>query len=247
MANEGFYNLPLVHGQSPIIATAFHAFSSQHVIVLISIAVLCLLVAKATRKERPSWIGWLRRLLGFFLVSYIVFFYVRQGIEGALTWQYSLPLDLCSLILVACIISLFRPNQFITEVAYFWGLGGVLQAISTPDLAEGFPSVEFILFFWGHGATLAAITFLSLNQGFRPGKGSVIRMMIALNIYALAVGTVNAIMGWNYGYLCRKPYAPSLLDFLGPWPWYLLSVELIALLTFLILDLPWRFRRSPAK
>lgn len=64
-------------------------------------------------------------------------------------------------------------------------------------------------------------------------------MMIALNIYGLIVGSINALTGWNYGYLCRKPAEPSLLDFLGPWPWYLLSLEFIALATFLLLLLPW--------
>lgn len=247
MPSEAFYNSLFVNCQSPIIATAFHAFDTQHIIALISIAVLCLLVAKATRKEGASRSRWLRGLIVFFLVSYIFFFYVQQGIEGALTWEYSLPLDLCSLVLVACLISLFRPSQFVTEIAYFWGVGGVLQALATPDLAGGFPSIPFILFFWGHGASLTAITFLIMGHGFRPGKSSVIRMMIALNFYALVVGTVNAIMGWNYGYLCRKPYAPSLLDFLGPWPLYLLSIELIALLTFLILYVPWRFRSRGAQ
>ena len=69
-------------------------------------------------------------------------------------------------------------------------------------------------------------------------------MMATLNLYALSVGTVNAIMGWNYGYLCHKPYAPSLLDLLGPWPWYLLAIELLALVTFLILYLPWRLKKQ---
>jgi hypothetical integral membrane protein (TIGR02206 family) len=228
-------------------AASFHAFDMQHIIALIGIAMLCLLVAKTTPKEDPSQSRRLRGLIGFLLVGYVLFFYVQQGIEGALTWKYSLPLDLCSLVLAACIVSLIRPGQFITEIAYFWGAGGILQALATPDLAEGFPSIPFILFFWGHGASLMAITFLIMRRDFRPEKGSVLRMMIALNFYALVVGTVNAIMGWNYGYLCRKPYAPSLLDFLGPWPWYLLSIELIALVSFLILYAPWRFRCSPIK
>ena len=247
MTNEVFCISLSVDYQSPFIAATFNAFDTQHITALISIAVLCLLVAKATRKKGSSRSRWLRGLIGFFLVGYVFFFYVQQGIEGALTWEYSLPLDLCSLVLVACIASLFRPIQFVTEIAYFWGVGGILQALATPDLAEGFPSISFILFFWGHGASMMAITFLIMSHGFRPRKGSVIRMMITLNFCALVVGTVNAIMGWNYGYLCRKPYAPSLLDFLGPWPWYLLSIELIALVTFLILYIPWHFRRSPVK
>ena len=60
-------------------------------------------------------------------------------------------------------------------------------------------------------------------------------MMIALNSYAIAVGAIDRAMGWNYGYLCRKPAVPSLLDYLGPWPWYLVSLEGVALLTFLLL------------
>jgi uncharacterized membrane protein YwaF len=69
-------------------------------------------------------------------------------------------------------------------------------------------------------------------------------MMIVLNGYALTVGVVDGITGWNYGYLCRKPAETSLLDWLGPWPWYLLSLECIALGTFFLLDLPWRQKRS---
>lgn len=247
MANDAISNSLFVNCQWPIVAASFHAFDIQHIIALTGIAVLCLLVAKATKAQEPSQSRWLRGLIGFLLGGYVLFFYVQQGIEGALTWKYSLPLDLCSLVLAACIVSLIRPGQFITEIAYFWGVGGILQALATPDLVEGFPSIPFILFFWGHGASLMAITFLTLRRGFRPGKGSVLRMMIALNVYALAVGAVNAIMGWNYGYLCRKPHAPSLLDFLGPWPWYLISIELIALVSFLILYAPWRSRRSPVK
>jgi uncharacterized membrane protein YwaF len=65
-------------------------------------------------------------------------------------------------------------------------------------------------------------------------------MMIALNIYAISVGAMNAMGGWNYGFLCRKPVMPSLLDYLGAWPWYLLALELVAFVTFLALDRLWR-------
>jgi uncharacterized membrane protein YwaF len=37
----------------------------------------------------------------------------------------------------------------------------------------------------------------------------------------------------------QKPATPSLLDMLGPWPWYLLAGELIAVLLVLLLYLPF--------
>lgn len=226
------------------VLTSFHAFNNQHLMALGTILVLGVLIFMAGRSEKTSRREWLGRSLGFLLLGYVVTIYVQQGMSHTLSWEYSLPLDLCSLVLAACIVALFRPKPFIIEIAYFWGMGGALQATLTPDLAQGFPSWDFLLFFWGHGATLLAILFLISDRKFVPGKGAILRMMIALNVYALVVGTMDALTGWNYGYLCRKPEMPSLLDFIGPWPWYLLSLEGIALLMFLILDLPWRFLKG---
>jgi hypothetical integral membrane protein (TIGR02206 family) len=222
-------------------AAAFHVFGTQHLITLAVIAALCILVFRAGRKADLSRRKRLGRLMGFALLSYAVCLYVQQGEAHLLSWRYSLPLELCNLVLIACIVSLFWPNQFATEIAYFWGLGGVVQAAVTPDLAQGFPSWEFALFFWSHGVTLLAIFFLISSREFRPHKVALARMMIALNVYGLVVGALDALLGWNYGYLCQKPAMPSLLDFMGPWPWYLLSIELTAFIIFLLLDLPWRF------
>ena len=219
---------------------AFHSFDMAHVSALALIAGICVLLAWGVRKLPSSGKIWLGRSLGLLLAFYGVFFYIRQAMAGALSWGYSLPLDLCSVVLMACIFSLFRSVQFFNEITYFWGLGGTLQALLTPDLASGFPSWDFCLFFWSHGAILFGIVYIIAVNKFRPRRESVFRMMIALNVYAAAVGTINAATGWNYGYLCRKPAVPSLLDLLGPWPWYLLSLEGIALVIFIILVLPWK-------
>lgn len=219
-------------------APTFHAFNAQHLITLVIITGVCVLAAWKARAGRiRKIVGW---LIGCLLLSYAAVLYIQQALVKALSVQYSLPLELCNLVLIACVFSLFRPNQFLTEIAYFWGLGGVLQATLTPDLARGFPSWDFTFFFWSHGVTLVAILFLVSGRGFRPRRGSVLRMMLALNAYGLIIGILDAIAGWNYGYLCSKPAETSLLDVLGPWPWYLVSLELIAFITFLLLSMPWK-------
>jgi hypothetical integral membrane protein (TIGR02206 family) len=55
---------------------------------------------------------------------------------------------------------------------------------------------------------------------------------------------VNRLTGGNYLFLSRKPEGGSLLDLLGPWPWYILSLEAVALLLFTILYLPFVIGRS---
>src|SRR5208283_2067177 len=72
--------------------------------------------------------------------------------------------------------------------------------------------------------------------GFR--RGAVWRSFGLLTGYAVLVGAFNAVCGSNYMYLCRKPASATLLDKLGPWPWYLLPAAAIALGFFWLLWLP---------
>jgi hypothetical integral membrane protein (TIGR02206 family) len=237
MTDPNLFNMATGNHAPLILAAVFRTFDAQHKVMLGVIAALCIFTYLGAKGATPANRRRFGRLLGMILLSYAVCMYTQQGMAHALSWEYSLPLDLCNLVLFASVLSLFKPWQFTSEIAYFWGFGGVLQATLTPDLAAGFPSWDFTLFFWGHGATLLAIVFLISDREFKPGRSSIGRMLISLNLYGLVVGTINAIGGWNYGYLCRKPSMPSLLDLLGPWPWYLLSLEFIALLMFAVLYL----------
>jgi uncharacterized membrane protein YwaF len=53
------------------------------------------------------------------------------------------------------------------------------------------------------------------------------------------VGLANWLTGGNYMFIARKPNFPTLIDALGPWPWYLISLELVALAAFALVYLPY--------
>ena len=66
-------------------------------------------------------------------------------------------------------------------------------------------------------------------------------------VYVACAGLVDWLTRTNYGYLAAKPMHGSLLDFLGPWPWYVGSLELLSLVFFTVFYAPFWFadRRQP--
>jgi uncharacterized membrane protein YwaF len=49
---------------------------------------------------------------------------------------------------------------------------------------------------------------------------------------------INAWLGTNFGFTAHKPVNPSLLDHMGPWPYYLLGMQGMAVVLFSLLALP---------
>ncbi|GED28899.1 hypothetical protein BCE02nite_00400 [Brevibacillus centrosporus] len=49
-------------------------------------------------------------------------------------------------------------------------------------------------------------------------------------------------------FVTHKPFQPTLMDYLGPYPWYILSLEGVALGLFCLLYLPfWIQKRRAAR
>ena len=126
------------------------------------------------------------------------------------------------------------------ELTYFWGLAGTLQAVLTPDLHVGFPSLEFVQFVVGHLGIVLAALYLVVGLRIVPRPGAAVRVFTITVAYAALIGAFNWLTGSNYMYLAAPPENPSLLSLLGPWPWYLLSATGVAIVLFAVLDAPFR-------
>jgi hypothetical integral membrane protein (TIGR02206 family) len=66
-----------------------------------------------------------------------------------------------------------------------------------------------------------------------------------VNLYAVCIFFTNKAIGSNYLYIMKKPGNFSILNMLGSWPWYLISMELVMILSFYILYSPfWKWKMS---
>jgi len=74
-------------------------------------------------------------------------------------------------------------NQRWFEVAYFWGIGGTLQAVLTAEPALGFPDWRFISFFTSHCGIIVGVIFLMLTRRYRPYPVSIVRVWLWSEFY----------------------------------------------------------------
>jgi hypothetical integral membrane protein (TIGR02206 family) len=151
-----------------------------------------------------------------------------------------LPMQMCDWGMVVVMVAMWTGSQRWFEVAYFWGIGGTLQAVLTPNLPYGFPDWRFISFFTSHCGIIVGVVFLMLTRGFRPYPISIVRVWLWSEFYFVVTLAVDKLTGYNYGFLLHKPEAFSILSFLSDsWPLYLLQMHGVALLFFLVLYAPF--------
>jgi hypothetical integral membrane protein (TIGR02206 family) len=171
-------------------------------------------------------------------VNELVWQVFRHLHEGIHLWN--LPLQLCDLAVWMAVAACLRPTPLLVELAYYTGMAGAGMALLTPDLWSPWPSYPAIYFFVAHGGIVVAVSVLVFGGVAHPGRGKPWRAFGRLLALAVGLGTVDAITGANYMYLCRKPKSATLLDALGPWPVYIAAGAALALALFWLLWIPLR-------
>lgn len=224
-------------------SAGFVPWGTDHQAVLLVTALTACALIVGRRRLRAADDRWLRRGLAAALVANELTAWVAASAHGVVR----VPLQLCDLALFATVWALLSLRRSVAEVAYFWGLAGSLQAVLTPDLAEPFPSYWWMKFFVGHCGIVLSVVYLAVTGRVAPSPRSVWRLWLWTNVYAAVIGLVNWGFGTNYGYLARKPMQPSLLDSFGPWPYYIVVMEVAALLSFCLYYAPFVVGRRLAQ
>ncbi len=153
----------------------------------------------------------------------------------------SLPLHLCGVAAFLVAWTLWHRSYRSYEIVYFWGIGGGVPAILTPDLLAGFPHPSFFYFFISHGLILLGVMYATIVFRFRPVFVSVAKAIVATFILIAVIYPVNVLLDSNYMYLLAKPQALTLMEFMGQWPWYLLTLIVIGIIVYLLCYLPFLF------
>jgi len=215
----------------------FEAYSTSHLVVLgIFVAgVVVLLAIGPVVRGRPV----ARPLEIALAVGNIAFGAIGTVTEVDLDdIKGNLPLQLCDFAWIPVAWALLTRHPLALALTYFWGLTLALQALVQPTLDEAFPDPNFFAF-WGKHVLLvwgAVYATLTLRQG--PDWRGYRQAVLWTFAWVVVAMSLNELLDTNYGYFNGKPDG-TVLDYLGPWPWYVLAEVAIVLVVWALLTLPW--------
>jgi hypothetical integral membrane protein (TIGR02206 family) len=214
--------------------SSFELFGMAHVLALAGTGVLATLAAAASRRHAALDRG-LRVGLALVLGGMAAFAITHLATSGMLRWYHLVPLqvsDFSVLVAITALVTRWRPA---CEVLYFWGLTGVLLAKVMPAVQGPMSDPITAGYFALHGLVVVAAVLLTFGSKVVPSKGAHWRVFAFTAGYTGMVGVVNALTGANFLFLRRPPPEPTLLDYFGPWPIYLVAVAAIAAASFALL------------
>jgi hypothetical integral membrane protein (TIGR02206 family) len=219
--------------------------ATEHLGAVAVIALATAALVTAARLRPGRWTDAAARILAGVLVGAEVgwWIYLVATHANRAELAYALPFQLCDAAIFVSAFALWTRRQLLVEITYFWGLAGTIQAIFTPDLPQHFPSFPFIQYYVAHGGVVAAALLLVVGLGQWPRRQALLWVAAITVGYAAFVGLLDALTGADYLYLRAKPVSATLLDVMGPWPWYIGWAALVGMALFVILDAPFRVLR----
>ena len=223
-------------------------FTVEHIGGVAGVLAVTAFLTIAARTRPGPWITVVSRILAVLIVVTEPSYWVQQVVNHSWSARYDLPLQLSNASELVSAAALWWRTPFLVELTYFWGFGAVIQALLTPDFREHFPDPAYFRFYVAHGGVLLAAVFLTVGMRITPRPGAPVRVFLATIVFTAAVGIADIVTNGNYMYLRQKPAAGSLLNFMGPWPWYIGSGLLLAIVFLAILNAPFwlaRRRRRP--
>ncbi|HVP85170.1 MAG TPA: TIGR02206 family membrane protein [Rhizomicrobium sp.] len=218
----------------------FVLFGAAHLAAIASAFVVPLVLSVATAfSPGPVFERQVRAIFAALLIGTWILWYWLLYERNWFAPGNLLPMHLCDWAAILTIFTLIRPNQRTYELAYFWALGGTLQALLTPDLRYGFPDMRFDIFFLFHSGIIAAVLYLTFGARFRPWPSSIPRVIFWSLVYLVSALAVNWLFKTNFGYLGAKPPGPSLFDAMAPWPWYIGELAVLGLISIVVYYAPF--------
>lgn len=227
----------MITSSAALVLKRVQLLSWEHLFPIILLSFFFILLIYRSKKISVKNQARLIHLVAVFISFTVAGFHIHKAIRFNYNIQTDLPLYLCSLLALTIPIYTYYRRYWMFEILIFWIISGTLQGVITPDIAEGFPNLDYFRYWIVHLGLLGIIIYEIFVFKLTPNFISIFKSFGALQIYVLLMIGINYLLDANYFYLNEKPKSASLLDHFGDWPLYLIVAQLIVLPLFFIIYL----------
>ena len=210
--------------------------SPEHLAALAATAAAAGALVWATRRDGGAHAVAVSRALAVAILAAYLIEAAAYALRGEWMLRVNLPLHLTDAVTLAAVAALWRPRPVLVELVFLWGLTAALGAVLTPDLDPALPALFAVTFYVTHGGAVAAACLLVIGRRLQVRAGAAWRTFALTAALALVAGAADLLTGGNYLFLRRPPASGSLLDLMGPWPWYIVAAAALGLALFLALE-----------
>lgn len=117
--------------------------SLEHLIPITLAFVFSFLLIFKANKSRNKFYDRIFELTGVLMSLTVIAYHLNQMICCDYSVRKDLPLYLCSLLALIIPFYVFLRKYWMFEILLFWVIAGTLNAVITPDISEGFPSLDY--------------------------------------------------------------------------------------------------------
>jgi hypothetical integral membrane protein (TIGR02206 family) len=220
----------------------FTVYGPSHLIVIGIFALGAIAVGWLGQRQDPTAARRFSRVLAVLVLALQLAIQAYSMSEFGV--DHGLPLQLSDLAAFVTAYALWSADRRAFALTYYWGLTLSTQALISPALrGDDFPSVSFLAFWLIHLFVVWAAIYLTWGRRMRPTWQSYRFALLATMVWAAVAFLFNTLAGTNYGFLNAKPTQASLLDLLGPWPWYLIPELALVVTVWAAMTWPWQRAR----
>jgi hypothetical integral membrane protein (TIGR02206 family) len=250
-----------VSASDTAVSHEFVFLSPAHLAALAAVLVMCIAVPWAVRRAKSDLV---RDRVGLLIV---IALYVHEVVYevywfaiGAWTVGNCLLLHMCAQALMFLPVLYFSrggfPRQVLFELLFFFGLGGAMQALFTPDIGmHGFPELKYFNYFFSHGTIVLGLVYAAVVYRLELTWKSWIRIAVGTIGLSLVMFGLNQLFRLippyevgNYFMMGYPPPTGSVIDvfasIFGPAPRYLVGLTGMGIVLLGILYLPYPIRRA---
>ncbi|WP_349409425.1 TIGR02206 family membrane protein [Pseudalkalibacillus sp. SCS-8] len=227
----------------------FTLFSTSHFIMIsvLTILIVTLFLFGSRIRKNTKYQHHIRWTLFTVLVLSELSYQLWSLMNGVWDLRIHLPFHLCSISSLAILYFLLKPNESRFQLVYFIAFLPPVLAIVTPDLLYGYPHYRFFQFFIHHMTLVVTVFYAILILRLRPKFASIFKAVFFINILALPLHYLNRSIGSNYLFLEGPPASDTLLSWFGTGYWYIINLEIVMFVAFLITYLPFMSGKIKAK